>query len=287
MQTNIPMRLRSRARRRIGAGLAAGALLVAGAVPSTAAAATIQTATSSNWAGYVATGRSFSSVSGSWVVPTAKRSSDGYAATWVGLGGASGSSSALEQVGTESDYVNGRATYAAWYELVPKASVKLKLTVHPGDHMTAKVTVDGTTVTVSITDSTTGRSVTKVLHMAHPDTSSAEWIIEAPSVEYGDGSSQVVPLADFSKVTVTGATATAGGHTGAISDSAWTAERVDLVSTGGGPGGYAPVAAVSTAEATTSGLASGGSSFSVSRSQTSSAYGAYPGAWRQAGGPGF
>jgi Peptidase A4 family len=86
--------LRSIVRRRFAAALATLAL-AAGVVPATAAAATVQTATSGNWAGYVAGGKSFSSVAGSWVVPTAKPDSQGYSATWVGLGGASGSSSAL------------------------------------------------------------------------------------------------------------------------------------------------------------------------------------------------
>ena len=180
------MGLRAIAPRRLAAGLAAAALAagMTGGAASSAAAASTASVTSSNWAGYVTAGASFSSVSGSWVVPRARSSSEGYSATWVGLGGAGASSSALEQVGTESDYVNGRATYAAWYELVPKAPVTLKLAVHAGDRVTAKVTVDGTTVTVSLSDVTTGRSTTKVLHMADPDTSSAEWIAEAPSVQY-------------------------------------------------------------------------------------------------------
>jgi Peptidase A4 family len=273
------MRSRRRSTRRVAAALATLAL-AAGIVPSTAPAATIQTASSGNWAGYVTTGTSFSSVTGSWVVPTAKRDSEGYSATWVGLGGASGSASALEQVGTESDYVDGVATYTAWYELVPKAAVRLKLAVHPGDHVTAKVTVDGTAVTVSISDTTTGRSATRVLHMASPDTSSAEWIAEAPSVATADGGYQVVPLADFGTVTFTRAAATAGGHTGSITDPGWTAERVELASSGG----YgAPVAA----EAATSALADGGSSFSVARSQAAAMYGYGPGAWRHPRGPGF
>ena len=85
-------------------------------------------------------------MSGSWVVPTANSSTSGYSAFWIGLGGASSTSTALEQVGTESDHVNRRATYVAWYELVPAARQPLALTIHPGDHVAAKVTVHGTTV---------------------------------------------------------------------------------------------------------------------------------------------
>ncbi|MDA0164069.1 G1 family endopeptidase [Solirubrobacter ginsenosidimutans] len=261
--------------RRLAALVAVTAML---AVPAAAKAQTVnaaEAATSSNWAGYVASGNTFSSVSGTWVVPRAKSDTEGYEATWVGLGGADESAGALEQVGTESDDVNGHATYSAWYELVPKAPVTLKLSVHPGDRMTAKVAVNGTTVVVSISNATTGKSVTKTLHMTSPDTSSAEWVAEAPSVQTGDGNYQVVPLADFGKVTFASATAsTTDGHTGTISDSAWTSERVDLVSSDGGFGGGFHGGRgmgrreLTSGEATTSSLTGSGSRFSVTWNQT-------------------
>jgi hypothetical protein len=251
--------------RRLAALLAVTALLGT-AIPSTSSAAVVESTTSTNWAGYVADGTTFSSVSGTWVVPAAKRDSEGYSATWVGLGGADSDSNALEQAGTESDYVDGEATYAAWYELVPAAPVTLKLTIHAGDRVTAKVAVSGTSVTVSMTDVTTGKSVTKTLHMSDPDTSSAEWIAEAPSAEMRNGDYSVLPLADFGKVTFTSASATAAGHTGSIDDVAWSAEKVDLVSeTGGfgGPPGRRELAAYSAAGAVTSSLSSSGSRFSI------------------------
>jgi len=131
--------------------------------------------------------------------------------------------------------------------------------------------VNATTVTVSMADVTTGRSITKTLHMSDPDTSSAEWIAEAPSVETGYGGYQITPLADFGKVTFTGASATtAEGHTGAISDSAWSVEKVDLMSSSGGfggPPGRRGWAVENTAEATTSSLSGSGSRFSVTWSE--------------------
>src|SRR4051794_10037288 len=198
--------------KRLSALLAAAVL--AAAMPSAANAQTVkavEATTSSNWAGYVADGTSFSSVSGSWVVPTAKSDIEGYSATWVGFGGADSSSSGLEQVGTESDYVDGEATYSPCYELVPKAPGTLKLRVHPGDHVRAKVTISGTRVIVTMSDVTTGKTVTKTLPMSDPDTSSAEWIAEAPSGETRNGGFEVLPLADFGKVAFTGASATANG----------------------------------------------------------------------------
>lgn len=243
---------------------------------------------SQNWAGYIVTsssGNRFSSVSGSWTQPTATASSgtdQGYSAFWVGLGGANRQSQSLEQVGTSTDWVNGTAHYYAWYELVPSAQAKLSIAIHPGDHLSGRVSVNGTTVTISLSDRTTGQSVTKSLQMSQPDTSSAEWIAEAPSTATSQpGLYQTLPLADFGKVTFTGASATASGHTGSISDPNWSVEQVQLSSTGtaGDPAvgdRFTPAGSAggsqSSSGASTSNLSGAGSSFSVSyASSTSSA----------------
>jgi Peptidase A4 family len=234
--------------RTIAAPMAAVAVALGGGFAFDTAAASAQTVTaeqaqSTNWSGYVdsSAGESFSTVSGSWVQPSVSSSSagEGYAAFWVGLGGASNQSESLEQVGTAADVVDGQTTYYAWYELVPAAEVKLPLTIHAGDHMSGKVTVNGTTVTISLTDQTTGQATTKTLQMSNPDSSSAEWIAEAPSGAFQDGSMQTLPLADFGTVTFTSTSATAGGHTGSISDPAWTAEQVSMDAATGMPGGDA------------------------------------------------
>jgi hypothetical protein len=150
----------------------------------------------------------------------------------------------------------------------------MNLAVNPGDHVTGKVTVNGNVVTVSLSDQTTGQSVTKTLQMDNPDTSSAEWIAEAPALE-SQGGTQILPLADFESVTFTGASATAGGDTGSISDPNWNVQQVDLGSGGGqffaGGGQYAPaglsdVAQTSTAGASAGAVSSDGTSFTVSYS---------------------
>jgi hypothetical protein len=257
------------------------AVLGVGAILAPAASAqsvNAQQATSENWAGYVAASNvgngQFSSVSGNWVVPTVSSSAGhGYSAFWVGLGGSSNQSQALEQVGTSADTTGGKTQYYAWYELVPAPETRLNLAVHPGDHISGNVSVSGSTVTISLSDQTTGQSVTKELHMSNPDTSSAEWIAEAPSSQSQFGDYQTLPLADFGKVTFTNAYATSGGHTGSISDSDWSLQQVQLASAngswaGGGAGiaggaaGF--VAAPSGAGAQPSALSSDGTSFSVS-----------------------
>lgn len=272
-------------RRRITAAVGSAAAIMVGGgfalTPAGASAATInaQQQTSQNWSGYVvesSAGKSFSSVSGSWVEPSVgANSGQGASAFWVGLGGAGQGSQALEQVGTSAQVENGQVSYYAWYELVPAAEVHLNLAIHPGDHMSGKVTVNGTNVTISLTDQTTGQSVDKTLQMSNPDTSSAEWIAEAPSAELSDGSLQVLPLADFGNVTFTNASATAGGQTGSISDPAWTVQQVDLSAAGSGQfpgngGAFGPTgletgqSQQSSAGATTGGVSSDGTSFTVS-----------------------
>ena len=275
--------------------LAATVACALGAVPVASASADVQTASSANWAGYVVGGSSsatqYKSVSGSWVAPTVKcTSGQGYSSFWVGLGG-SGSSSdsssmsdprhpaparaslrhSLEQAGTEADCnADGSAAYSAWYELVPSPPVKVGMTVHPGDHITSKVTVDGSSVTIQLTNATTGGSFEKTLPVSNPDVSSAEWIAEAPSTcQQGLSNCTPLPLADFGTAQFSGASATTtDGHTGTISDSDWQAAAVTLSPDASQQGFGSQFTSYDSgsAGATPSSLSSDGSSFSVAYS---------------------
>ena len=255
---------------------AATALLAAG---SATAATAVSHDVSSNWAGYVVTGASFTSVTGTWVQPTADCSSTGTGASafWVGLGGSTGVSGSLEQAGTSADCdAAGNATYRAWYELVPAPSVTVALKVLPGDTITTTVTVAGSRVTMQVRNVTRNTVVTKIKLMAAPDTTSAEWVAEAPSLCASNGACQTLSLADFGSVKFTNASATADGHTGSISDRAWTATAIDLVADNRGPsfGRYAAELST-TADAVTTALTSRGTAFRV-KWQGSVATGAPP-----------
>ena len=85
-----------------------------------------------------------------------------------------------------------------------------------------------------------------ILVLAAGSTLAAEWVVEAPSSSGG-----VLPLANFGTATISGASATLNGHTGAINDGAWQNDKIDMVNSSGA------------VKAATSGLGSGGSSFSV------------------------
>lgn len=254
-------------------GLMAATACAVGVLPTASArAAEVQQTESGNWSGYVVGnaggGSSFKTVTGSWVQPTANCDAahgSTYAAFWVGIGGAGGKT-ALEQDGTEVNCsADGTASYYAWYELVPKAPVRVDLAVHPGDKMTATTTVDGHQVTETITNDTTGDTFTKTLYMANPDTSSAEWIAEAPSQCEGSVSNcTALPLTNFGKVNFTSASATdSSGHTGSISDSSWQAAAVTLNPSDSSTGAQYISDTSSSGAAIPTGLSDGGSAFSV------------------------
>ena len=199
---------------------------------------------SSNWSGYVAAApdgvsATFSDVTASWAQPkvTCSAGRADSAAFWVGLGGDSDASQSLEQLGTEAD-CNGSATtpsYSAWWEIVPAASVRIPLQIHPGDRVTAAVLVKGETVTMSLTDLTRKTRFSKIVTPTQPvDVSSAEWIAEAPSECSQSGRCRAVPLTQFGTVTFTNAAAIGNGHPGTISDPTWAAASIELISSGAG-----------------------------------------------------
>jgi hypothetical protein len=136
--------------------LLAGALALFAAPPPRPDSST---STSTNWSGYVAHGSGvhFRYVSALWTQPVATCTAGDptYSAVWVGLGGYSLSSQALEQIGTEADCsASGRVISTAWYELVPAPSRGIRMTVDPGDVMAGSVTVVGHRVTLTLVDRT-------------------------------------------------------------------------------------------------------------------------------------
>src|SRR4051794_23888855 len=98
----------------------------------------VPTTYSLNWSGYAVTAApgAVTAVSASWVVPTfTATSASGYESSWVGIDGYN--SNSVEQIGTESDYSNGLASYYAWYEMYPNPSVKIPVKIHGGDKISA------------------------------------------------------------------------------------------------------------------------------------------------------
>ena len=160
---------------------------------------------SDNWAGGIipaAAGKSFSSVTAQWVVPTVTQTpqagvSLSDAAVWVGLDGsaaaAGGQSPDVCQAGITglvTTAANGASTvtYQAWDEWYPAASNSIPasdLTINPGD--TIKVTVDtlgvGSTNATFIYDDETTKQTYATSLTAPQGTSllgnTAEYIVES------------------------------------------------------------------------------------------------------------
>jgi hypothetical protein len=169
-------------------------------------------AVSSNWSGYVATGKSqsFTDVRAKWKEPALKcsptLSTKNDDAFWIGLDGFSNGT--VEQTGTEGLCKKSTTKYDAWIEMFPKNPFVV-FDVKAGDEIFADVTwLKGSNFSVTIEDMTSGKKVHKMLP-AQAKRSSAEWIAETSSLCSNC-------LENFGSVTFTGATASANGVTGGI-----------------------------------------------------------------------
>jgi hypothetical protein len=150
--------------------------------------------TSSNWSGYVANGGTYTSVTGTWIVPQVGSTTTGADATWVGIGGVTGTD--LIQAGTQATVTgDGAVTYSAWTEILPDFSRTTPLQVTAGDTVTVTITEQSSGVwLIVMVNNTTSDSYEKTLRYAS-SRSSAEWVQEAPSTARG-----IVPLIDFGSV---------------------------------------------------------------------------------------
>ena len=153
------------------------------------------------------------SVSGSWVVPEVNPSENiTFSGVWVGIGGYG--EETLIQAGTEQEYINGKAVYYAWYELLPEYVVRINnIHVQPGDMITASISLvneNTNTWTITIRDVTRGEQFKKTV-VYNSSRLSAEWVVERPKVN-----GTVSTLADFGNVTFTECKATLNGVTASI-----------------------------------------------------------------------
>jgi hypothetical protein len=187
---------------------------------------------SNNWSGYglgyLSTNTLYTSISGTWVVPTAKQETKQQAedgATWIGIGGGcyntscSGSDETLIQAGTEEDVSKaGKASYSAWYELIPETSTNETIKVHPGDVIDCSITETSTGEwTITLTDKTDKQDFT-VTTPYPSDESTAEWIVETPVV-VGTSGEGIANLPNLGKVKFTGAKVNGKGADLAAADA--------------------------------------------------------------------
>src|SRR5207302_1613719 len=123
--------------------------------------------TSRNWSGYVATGKTYTGVTGTWSVPQpSSTSSAGVGATWVGIGGVN--SRDLIQAGTQ-DVASGtgQSQFQAWIETLPQPSQQVPLAVSPGDSVTVSISEQsaGSGVwTIAFKNDTSGQTYQTSVH---------------------------------------------------------------------------------------------------------------------------
>ncbi len=174
---------------------------------------------SNNWSGYnqgiLSTGTRVSSITGTWVVPTATQHTAGQAensASWIGIGGGcldtncTATDATLIQAGTEQDVsASGVASYDAWYEIIPAPEIQESIAVHPGDTVNCSIssTVPGLWKIV-LRDVTDGQGFN--VTVPYPsDESTAEWIEETPT-EIGTSGAGLAALPNLTTVHFTSAT---------------------------------------------------------------------------------
>jgi hypothetical protein len=175
---------------------------------------------SNNWSGYnqgalEQGNKTFTSISGTWTVPTAsarKSNEAEYSATWIGIGGGcidagcTATDNTLIQDGTGQDIdATGHASYYAWWEIIPAPSVNLSgcspdpsCTVAAGDQVTSTIATAANGLwTMSMTDGT--RGWTWSMSIAYSSTEgSAEWIEETPVVVDNSGKVTIGPMPTLS-----------------------------------------------------------------------------------------
>jgi hypothetical protein len=150
------------------------------------------TVDSLNWSGYAVTpGAGITAVSSTFTVPSVVSPvPPGFAATWTGIGGYNTSDLIQAGVGENSTPSNPLLgpQYYAWYEILPASETPLtncsgdpNCTVNPGDQVTVNITnAGGNTWTVALSDAGHWTWSQNVSYASSE--SSAEWILEAPTV---------------------------------------------------------------------------------------------------------
>jgi hypothetical protein len=233
--------------------------MIAAAAPAAASLAgdepsisNITSADSLNWAGY-AVSRShvtFRAVRATFFVPyldCAKSPGVALSSDWVGFDGFSARADSVEQGGIAANCsAAGKASYFGWYEMFPRAEVRVSLAVAAGDSITATVSYDGkdTDYKITLTDNTRGSRFSVLRKCPHVRVagklvscprSSAEVISEAPATETGKHL-VIAALADYGAISYADISITDNRSArGGIVSSRWNATKIIELKSSGGP----------------------------------------------------
>ncbi len=213
----------------------------------------VSNTSSYNWAGYVAANGSYTSITGTWIIPQVTSGNSLSAdATWVGIGGVG--STDLIQAGT----MNSSGQSQAWFETLPQAISPISLPVKAGDSITVLLDQRSAGVwNISFNDNTTGQNYQTSVNY-NSSLSSAEWIEEMPASNFG-----FIPLDNFGTVQFTNSSTIQNGQPTTITGA--NAQMMTMVNAG------------RENLASPSALGADGGSFTVTRSGASSASSVGPG----------
>jgi hypothetical protein len=227
--------------------------------------------TSDNWAGYGAwvaaagggdapVAGTATAVYGEWTVPTVTAPPAGssaaaehtYCSIWIGVDGLE--SASVEQIGTESDWVPapaaadavgasaaaaagaaavaGSAQHYAWFEMYPAGAYVIEgFPVAEGDSISALVAyTSASQFTLSIQNHSKGVAATIPAEYTTSTTAEragVEWVVEAP---YENG---VLPLANFSPVTISRASAVMDNQNATFANPNWRYAAITMVDAAG------------------------------------------------------
>lgn len=193
------------------------------------------TVTSTNWAGYAASGkgRRFRFVRAAFFVPyiDCRATPDSFSSHWAGLDGFT--SPTVEQTGILAACDGTKAVYQAWYEMFPRLPVYPDIKIGPGQSIVVSVFRDARTrkFTIRLTDTTNGHHFTRIVSCPSRLRclrASAEVISEAPA-----SGSTILPLSDFRAENFGGVRVTdRAGHHAGLRSARWNTFKITNVSRG-------------------------------------------------------
>jgi hypothetical protein len=192
---------------------------------------------STDWAGYAVSSTStpFTCVEATWTQPSVVCRGTGLAAVafWVGIGGIG--QAGLVQAGTQTQCQHGVPTIGAWHQSLPREpyAVATDLAVAVGDRVHTRVLAVGhSAYSLTVENLTTGTSVAVTSPNTTLDPTTAEWIVEAPTVGCPKGCA-IASLPDFGTMTFSDVSTTIGGVNGPLDAAGFVHTRTTLVTTSG------------------------------------------------------
>ena len=155
-----------------------------------------QSQQSTNWSGYSLDGGPFTYATGTFNVPTLTNTfGTADDSQWVGVDGDTPGDEDLIQAGVAEDFSSfGGLDIYAWWEILPAAETRIQtISVQPGDSVTVTLRqLSAGSWSISVVDNTSGQSF-QTTQSYNGAGSSAEWIVEAPTL----GSGRIATLGPY------------------------------------------------------------------------------------------